>query len=541
MNSPSTPVVIGVGDFINRSKRIEDAVEPLQLMLNAIEEAFQDTGLDTASLRRLRAAVQSLDVVRTWTWPYPDLPGLIAERLYIDPKRKHYTPHGGNQPGVVFDEAARRIAQGETKVALLTGGEALASLSTCAAKKQLPPPGWTFLTESVNDVFSPTTRELKPGALPGAWTPSPSDENLADLGSKHRIGNPIHIYPLYENGFRAFRGQSPAANNQESAMMYAEFAKVAAANKYAWNYGAPAQSAEEIGTPSKRNRMICHPYPLLMNAFNNINLAAACVLTSTDFARELGVPEEKWIYPLGGAGTQDSDEFWHRPNFHSSPSISRSLSAALEASNLSKEGIDIYDFYSCFPIVPKLACHHLSLPAINPPKPITVLGGLTSFGGAGNNYSMHALTEMTRQLRRKRAAGITTNGLVLANGGVVTYQHVVCLSTSPRKDNTPYPAANPLPPTLSVPERVEIEAEAKGDAVIETYTVEYARDNTPLRGYVVGRLVANNRRFLANHADELTLRALSSLAEEQVGRSGSVWTVEGGRNVFALEKGGVRL
>jgi hypothetical protein len=50
------------------------------------------------------------------------------------------------------------------------------------------------------------------------------------------------------------------------------------------------------------------PDPLLMNAFNNINLAAACILTSVDFACELGVPEEKWIYPLGGAGTRDSDE-----------------------------------------------------------------------------------------------------------------------------------------------------------------------------------------------------------------------------------------
>jgi hypothetical protein len=48
--------------------------------------------------------------------------------------------------------------------------------------------------------------------------------------------------------------------------------------------------------------------PLLVNAFNNINLAGACILTSVDFARQLGVPEEKWIYPLGGAGASDSDE-----------------------------------------------------------------------------------------------------------------------------------------------------------------------------------------------------------------------------------------
>lgn len=46
-------------------------------------------------------------------------------------------------------------------------------------------------------------------------------------------------------------------------------------------------------------------------------------------------------------------------------------------------------FSSCFPIVPKLACKHLGLSSSKGAKPITLLGGLTSFGGAGNNYSMH--------------------------------------------------------------------------------------------------------------------------------------------------------
>lgn len=45
-----------------------------------------------------------------------------------------------------------------------------------------------------------------------------------------------------------------------------------------------------------------------------------------------------------------------------------------------------------------------------------------------------------RQLRE----GKYQNGLVLANGGVITYQHVVCLSSKPRKDNSPYPEKNPL-------------------------------------------------------------------------------------------------
>jgi hypothetical protein len=39
--------------------------------------------------------------------------------------------------------------------------------------------------------------------------------------------------------------------------------------------------------------------------------------------------------------------------------------------------------------MPKLACHHLGISITQPNKPITLLGGLTSFGGAGNNYSMH--------------------------------------------------------------------------------------------------------------------------------------------------------
>lgn len=45
-----------------------------------------------------------------------------------------------------------------------------------------------------------------------------------------------------------------------------------------------------------------------MNAFNTVNLAGAVLLTSTKFAKELGISETKWVYPLGGAGTRDSYE-----------------------------------------------------------------------------------------------------------------------------------------------------------------------------------------------------------------------------------------
>jgi hypothetical protein len=35
-------------------------------------------------------------------------------------------------------------------------------------------------------------------------------------------------------------------------------------------------------------------------------LAGTCLLTSTEYAKEIGIPESKWIYPLGGAGASDS-------------------------------------------------------------------------------------------------------------------------------------------------------------------------------------------------------------------------------------------
>jgi len=119
---------------------------------------------------------------------------------------------------------------------------------------------------------------------------------------------------------------------------------------------------------------------------------------------------------------------------------------------------------SCFPIVPKLAKHHLSLPDTTP---LTLLGGLTSFGGAGNNYSMHALTEMTRQLRERKSTGADSNGLILANGGVLTYQHVVILSSVPRKDKSSYPPANPLSATSPRDPSPIIDEEATGSAIIE--------------------------------------------------------------------------
>lgn len=71
---------------------------------------------------------------------------------------------------------------------------------------------------------------------------------------------------------------------------------------------------------------------------------------------------------------------------------------------------------------------------------------------------------MVRVLR----SGKARTGLVLANGGVATYQHVVCLSSYAR--TSPYPTANPLPEILDDAPVPAIEEKPVGEATIEVCT-----------------------------------------------------------------------
>ena len=94
---------------------------------------------------------------------------------------------------------------------------------------------------------------------------------------------------------------------------------------------------------------------------------------------------------------------------------------------------------------------------------------------------------MTRQLRRGRdtKSGSPKTGLILANGGNLTYQHVICLSSSPRSDGSRYPGSKPLPDTtlheIQVP---QVEQEAEGDATVEV-SLSASRMNTGERHHLL--------------------------------------------------------
>lgn len=121
------PIIVGIGECINRSLQLDDALEPAELIVHAIRRALLDTGLETPRLQELESCIDCIDIVKTWTWPYDDLPGIIATRIGVQPKVSSYSEHGGHYPCRFLDEASRRVASGEIEVALVAGGEALAS------------------------------------------------------------------------------------------------------------------------------------------------------------------------------------------------------------------------------------------------------------------------------------------------------------------------------------------------------------------------------------------------------------------------------
>jgi acetyl-CoA C-acetyltransferase len=491
------PVIIGVGQLRhNREKTVEGAREPADLIADAVRLAAADSGAGDAVLAR----AQLMDLVRVISWDYEDLPGEVSRRLGISPAETDHSDIGGNRPPKLVDLAAARIAAGELDVAVVAGCEAAASLT--AFLKAGVQPEWT----------------MKPGG------PVRFGREIAgtEYGIRHRLARPIRGYALYENALRAALGQTFAESQQASAQMYAAFSQVAATHESAWNQ--TPMSPDEIATVTPKNRMICFPYPLLMNALAAVDQAAAVVITSVAAARELGVEESKVVYVWGGAGGADSRDLLERVSYSRAPAMEAALDATLAQAGIAAGDLDAVDLYSCFPIVPKLSAAHLKLPA---DKQLTLTGGLTAFGGPGNNYSTHAIANAVEAIRAGAA-----NALVYGNGEIVTKHHAILLG------GTPHPEGHVgrLDPVSAETDHPPIVEFASGNATIETFTVEYERDGHPLRAVIIGRL-DDGSRFVANVDDDdpATLAGLVDTDREAIGRRGVVAMAADQRNLFRLE------
>src|SRR3990172_9164971 len=129
MSAANLPVLVGAGQYANRSRDIADAVEPLEMMATVARAAEDDAGVEG-----LIAGIDSLQVVNIIAWPYADTTGLLAERLGASPAQRVYTAVGGDTPQRLINKTAEAIVRGETRLALICGAEVLQT--TRSARKQ---------------------------------------------------------------------------------------------------------------------------------------------------------------------------------------------------------------------------------------------------------------------------------------------------------------------------------------------------------------------------------------------------------------------
>jgi acetyl-CoA C-acetyltransferase len=307
--------------------------------------------------------------------------------------------------------------------------------------------------------------------------------------------------------------------------LLARFAAVAATNPLATR--RDGFSAERLARVDAHNRWIGYPYPKLMNAHAYNDQAAALVMTSVGQARALGIPADACVYLHGCADAHDHWFVSERANFHSSPAIRAASRQALAMAGKGLEQIDLFDLYSCFASAVEIGCQEIGL-AEDDPRGLTLTGGLPYFGGPGNNYVTHSISEMMRRLRARPG----TFGLVSANGNYVTKHSFGVYSTTPLRGEWQREAPARLQAQLDALPKPAFTETPDGDAIIETYTVMHGRDG-PQFAVLFGRLAGSGERFIANLGDDAPAQLWALQQHDSLGRPGTVRRV-GERNIFSL-------
>ena len=420
-------------------------------------------------------------------------PRSVAGRIAAAPARAVLEVSGGQSPQHLVNEFARVIAAGDSEVTLIFGSEAISTAGHFAREQAgQAGPGRPDFTEHAEGSL-----EDRGFGLSGMMSRHQAAHGLTGAPSQ---------YALIDNARRARLGQTREEYAAAMGALFAPFTAVAAANPHA---SAPVErGAAELVTPTEANRPIADPYTRYIVAREKVNQGAAVLLMSVAAARRLGVPEDRWVFLPGHADVRDRD-LLDRADLSAGPASVLAVRHALDVAGISLDEVSAIDLYSCFPAPVFNICDGLGL-AADDPRGLTLTGGLPFFGGAGNNYSMHAIAEAVQ--RARTAPG--SYALVGANGGVMTKYSAGIYSTRPAAwvpdDSVGLQAEID---GWAVPEQAHV---ADGPAVIETYTVKHARDGRRT-GIVIGRLRRDGRRFIAR-GDDPDLLDLLTTAKEPIGQ-----------------------
>lgn len=463
------PVLVGVGQSLSQwdgTQGPTGAPSPLSLIVDASRAALKDAGLSGA------AALDMIAVNRIFEDSVPgdrhphghnkNLPGTLARDLNASPEKLIYQDVGGHSPQGLVNEMAARIHDGELQCVLLTGSEA--NRASKGARKNQIDIEWADDSD-----LSFEDRGMGPMLL--------SRDEI-----KHGLVTPAYFYGLFENAIAAREKRTRSEHRTAMAQLFQPFSECAATNEF--SQFPQARTVDFLATPSAKNYEYADPYLKWFIAQDAVNQGASVILMSESKARELNIPESKWVYLHGAAAAAD-DYISVRPTLDGSWAMQTALDRALQQAGAQQTDIAHFDLYSCFPCAVFSSTAALGMDWASDKRALTQTGGLPFFGGPGNNYSMHGIAAMVETLRAN--AGDT--GLVLANGGWMTKEAVGIYSTKRPTDFTPAEA------TAKPTEQIALSHDG-GRATLETFTVAHGKSG-PEKGIIFAR-GADGRRLLAN-------------------------------------------
>lgn len=511
----NTPIIIGVGQVkepsIPKGNRFSSGLDlAAKAARRAIENACSakplENHIDTlTAIRFFEDSARKVAIVSNPLGASNNVPGSIARRLNISPANLIYAAVGGQTPQRLINEFSERIHSGENRCALITGAEAIANIKY-----------------AVRNGIEADWHENIESDFEDRWQKNNADNMVSDYEMAHGLFLPVQAYPLFENKYRRQLGYSIDTHRKFMARLFAPFSKVAAANPYAQ---FPIERSEDyLSNPSADNYLLSEPYLKWFVAQDAVNQGAAVILSSVGLARELGIPEEKWIYLHGYADADDTNVV-ERGDLTVSHAQKLACEHALTTAGKCIADIEHLDLYSCFPIAVTSACNALGIEPFS--RSLTLTGGLPFFGGPGNNYSMHAIAEMIERLRSHPAHA----GMIVANGGYLSKHSVgIYSATAPKQwrvsDSCSVKTAMEKHPKAKV-----IEA-PKGEGYIESYVATYQRGN-PKLAYIFGRN-SRDERFIAKvkDGDDLTLKRMFD--EDPIDQPVTVHNADGG-NYFLFK------
>jgi acetyl-CoA C-acetyltransferase len=459
-------VVAGWGQ-VTQPKEAESPRDVPGLMIQAARRAGQ-TLADPSLVSRLDGIL----VVRPLSAHCPDAPARVARALGADPGFTHLSDIGGNSPQTLINLAGSLIAENRLERVLVVGAEAYVKRNSGDSRPD------SALLQGVPQDYAGDDAQ---GTLP--------------LETRHGIRHPMHGFPLFETALWHASGLTLPEYLNRVGRMWSRFSRVAAGHPFAWS--KTPKTAEEILTPSMKNRPIAFPYTKFMNAFITVDQAAAVILMSENAARKARKKDRAPVYFAGGGYARDRQRFMaQKTDFTACVSMKTVMDKALDRSGFTLDDMDCFDFYSCFPCAVSIAKKMAGLSDTDP-RPLTLTGGLGFFGGPGNNYNLHAVATLAEQIAKERYR----TGMVTALGWFM-HKHAAGIYTSRRPEKSlAGTAGEDHADPLAGPAPVIVDESPSGTGIIETYTVVYHPDHTPAYGVIYGRTDQGNR-FVANTVND---------------------------------------